>query len=401
MNVNLSLVWLRRDLRLYDHAALHKALSLSACVQPVFVFDTDILQQFSNKQDRRLTFIARALCAIDSELKKRGGGLLLLHGRAQDIIPKLAETLGAAHIIAAEDFEPKTILRDQEVNKKTGGKLTLVKDHLIFSPTEITKDDGSAYKVFTPYSRVWRAKLSPASAAPYTIHDAGRYADFASIRQRAQAAGFAVLTPENLLAQIGYEEVALPDWPVDNARKRLADFVREKSRNYEHARDLPATHGTSRISPYLRFGLMSIREALTLAQENGGADKWINELIWREFYAAILYHFPHTPSLEFQAQFVGLPWRQDEKLLAAWKTGNTGYPIIDAAMRELLQTGWMHNRARMIVASFLTKDLLLDWRLGEAHFAQYLMDYELASNVGGWQWAASTGTDAQPWFRIF
>lgn len=407
MNVKpLSLLWLRRDLRLHDHAVLAHALAQDGAVQPVFVFDTNILASFPNPHDRRLSFIAHTLCAIDTALRSRGGGLLVLHGKAEEILPRLARTLGADHIFAAEDFEPATMRRDACVQEATEGRLTLVKDHLIFSPTEILREGKSPYKVFTPYSRAWLAALSPTSSAPHPIHEQGRYANADTLRQQAQEAGFRVLAPEQgaeaLLAAIGYKEVALNEWPVDDARARLSRFVKEHVHAYPTQRDVPSVQGTSRLSPYLRFGLVSVRECLAAAQSAGNSEKWIAELIWREFYAAILYHFPHTPTQEFNPSFNGtISWSQDEKKLEQWKQGRTGYPIVDAAMRELLSIGWMHNRTRMITASFLTKDLHIDWRLGEAHFAQHLMDYELASNVGGWQWAASTGTDAQPWFRIF
>ena len=406
MNVKpLSLIWLRRDLRLHDHAALHYALAQAGSVQPLFVFDTDILKDFPHKRDRRLSFIAHALAQIDVQLRARGGGLLVLHGSAKDILPRAAGVLGVQRIFAAEDYEPQTQKRDAHVARETG-RLTLVKDHLIFSPREILREGTSAYKVFTPYSRVWLSKLLPTSAAPYPIEDKQRYADVSAVRSTLSAAGLTVLDPQrgadDMLSRIGYEAVPPGEWGVSDAAGRLADFITHKSAVYPTARDIPSIPGTSRISPYLRFGLVSVRECLAGALAQGHAEKWISELIWREFYAAILYHFPHTPTQEFNPAFYRtINWSHDETLLTAWKEGKTGYPIIDAAMRELLELGWMHNRTRMIVASFLTKDLHIDWRLGEAHFAQHLMDYELASNVGGWQWAASTGTDAQPWFRIF
>lgn len=403
MNVNhLSLVWLRRDLRLHDHAALYQALATPGVVQPVFIFDSEILGAFPNPEDRRLSFIASALRQIDATLKQRGGGLLVLHGKASEIITQLTEVLGAAQVFAAEDFEPATIARDNNVQQALGNKFQRICDHLIFSPREILREGKSMYKVFTPYSRAWLAQLTPLSSAPYDIKDQGRYADCDALRKKATAAGLNLVPLDLMLASIGYKEVPLPEWSVRDVATRIENFIATKVARYPQTRDIPGVEGTSRLSPYLRFGLVSVRELLRAAQQHGHADKWISELIWREFYAAILFHYPESQTQELQPHYRGtLKWNYDEARLAAWKEGRTGYPIIDAAMRELLTTGWMHNRARMIVASFLTKDLLLDWRLGEAHFAQYLMDYELASNVGGWQWAASTGTDAQPWFRIF
>jgi deoxyribodipyrimidine photo-lyase len=403
----INLVWLRRDLRLYDHAALAHSLKNTGVIQPIFVLDTDILARFSNPKDRRLGFIVRALCQIDAELKKRGGGLLVLHGSATKIIPKVYSALGASHIFASEDYEPTARARDAKVASAV--KLHLSKDHLIFSPTEILKEDGSAYKVFTPYSKSWLSRLTPLAYAPCEINDKGRYADFAKAKDVVTAAGLKVIDAAEcaatMLAKIGYEYADDALWPVENANARLKQFSAKKIKEYATARDMVAEDGTSQLSPYLRFGLVSVRESMREAVAAGsgaGESTWIKELIWREFYAMILYHYPDSAQWEWNEKYRGtLNWAGSDEYFAAWQQGKTGYPIIDAAMRQLLETGWMHNRARMIVASFLTKDLLVDWRKGEEHFAQYLMDYEQASNVGGWQWAASTGTDAQPWFRIF
>lgn len=391
-----TLLWLRRDLRLHDHAALHRALTYAGPVQPVFVFDTAILARFANPDDRRLSFLAETLCNLHHELSKRGGGLLVLHGDARTVIP----ALGATRIVASADFEPQTRARDKAV---TG--LERVKDHLIFAPHEVLKADGTPFKVYTPYARAWRERLQPADIGEYAIRDKGRYADYTAARAYAEKQGLRVLSPESgpeiMLAAIGYTYRKDPLWPPADGQKRLRNFTAHVAR-YPATRDIPADEtGTSRLSPYLRFGLISIRETWRVASETPDAEKWLSELIWREFYAMILYHWPHSATEEWNPAYRGLPWRNDPAYLAAWKEGRTGYPIVDAAMRELKQTGWMHNRARMIVASFFTKHLQMDWRLGEEHFAQYLMDYEMASNVGGWQWAASTGTDAQPYFRVF
>lgn len=392
----LSIVWLRRDLRLHDHAALAAALSHSLPVQPVFVFDRSILARFSNPNDRRVTFLAYALCALDGELRKRGGNLLLLYGDAEEIMPRLAAQWNAP-IFAAEDYEPQTCARDARVAEKVS--LSLVKDHLIFAPVEVLKDDATPFKIFTPYANRWRAKLSPSDYGEMTIHDKGRYAispPLEGISCLSLEAG-----AEGVLRQIGYVSSDIALWPVCGAGKQLSMFVKGKLQHYADTRDMMGVEGTSRISPYLRFGLLSIREVLRLAMEQNGAGKWIAELIWREFYAMILWHYPESVYTEWKEKYRGLSWSRNAEHAAVWREGRTGFPVVDAAMRQLLQTGWMHNRARMIVASFATKDLQMDWRWGEEHFAQHLMDYELASNVGGWQWSASTGTDAQPWFRIF
>jgi deoxyribodipyrimidine photo-lyase len=277
--------------------------------------------------------------------------------------------------------------------------------------------------VYTPYSKAWISAATPASFAPYDMRDEGRYGDVAQLREKAKAQGLKVLEPaagaRSMLAEMGYREVYLPLWPVAEVRERLSAFIDAKVDKYKDKRDFPADEGTSRLSPYLRFGMISVRECARRAYEaarkdgaptlktdanysKNGANKWLSELIWREFYAMILYHFPESARTEWNPAYRDkLAWSHDANALAAWKDGLTGYPVVDAAMRELKTTGWMHNRMRMIVASFLTKDLQIDWRLGEEHFAQLLMDYDMASNVGGWQWAASTGTDAQPYFRIF
>jgi len=403
----LSLLWLRRDLRLYDHAPLAKALSFKDPVQPVFIFDTDILERFSNPEDRRLTFIAEALCELDSQLQQRGGGLLILHGSARKIVPELAKTLSASRVICGEDYEPFARSRDESVKKALHqAELIPVVEHLLLPPYAVKKPDGSPYRVFTPFSKAWYLTLKPEDIEEKQVKDKGRYADFQKLYKAAQATGFKLLDasagPASLLDQIGYRHVPLKQWPVKNARARLHRFMESRLTAYPQQRDMMAEEGTSIISPYLRFGLISIRECARLAVERPGHEKWLGELIWRDFYAMILYHYPETVSQEFIPIYRGtLGWVDDRKLFKRFCEGMTGYPIVDAGMRQLLATGWMHNRARMIVASFMTKDLRLDWRWGEEHFAQYLMDYEQASNVGGWQWAASTGTDAQPYFRVF
>lgn len=405
----ISLVWLRRDLRLHDHAGLATALEGNGQVQPVFVFDTDILSRFSNRKDRRLTFIMEALWKIHADLQQKDSGVLVLYGRAQEIIPKISHALNATRVVAAEDFEPETQKRDNAVAKalrEEGIGFDAVLDHLVFSPKEVLKADGTPYLVFTPYSKAWRSKLHAQSFAEKKVRlDGGRLPHFPTIAKQAHAAGLDVVPLGEgvaaALEHIGYEHNPHDAWAIGNGRKRLEQFIGQRINAYKTARDYMAQDGTSMLSPYLRHGVISIREAARLAVEQRQPDTWMNELIWREFYAMVLYHFPETATTEMQAKYRNLHWSQNNAHWQAFVESRTGYPIIDAAMRQLHELGWMHNRARMIVASFLTKDLHLDWRLGEEHFAQWLMDYELASNVGGWQWAASTGTDAAPYFRIF
>lgn len=394
-----SLLWLRRDLRLHDHRPLTAAAEAGA-VQPVFVFDSTILARFSNKDDRRLRFIAASLCALDQQLRDKGGRLWVFYGKAEEIIPELARDMQVNSVFAGEDFEPLTRKRDKIVTlrlKDHGITFHLINDHLLLAPQEITKEDGAAYRVFTPYARRWAARINDfhtAASIPETLR-------FAIEKPTMLQPLDLDSGPEKLLAQIGYRYSAVSLWPITDGQARLYGFIREKIEYYKEARDFVDCDGTSALSPYLRFGLISIRECYRLAISHPSASAWINELIWRDFYASILYFFPDSVDQELQPQYRGLAWSKDGLLLERFTQGLTGYPIIDAAIRQLNTTGWMHNRARMIVASFLTKDLLLDWRLGEEYFAQELMDYEQASNVGGWQWAASTGTDAQPYFRIF
>jgi len=400
-----SIVWLRRDLRLHDHAALHHALQVKGAVQPVFIFDTDILAQFPNKHDRRLSFIVRTLCAMDEELRKRGGELLVLHGSPRDIIPKLVDALGSTHVIAAEDYEPAAIERDVFVAGELEGKIRFVKDQVIFAPNEILLESGAPYKVFTPYANSWRSRLTPVSPAPYEIKDHGRYASAEAVSKALHGTGFKRIDlsigAAKALHAVGYMLVEEELWPVDEAQDRLASFIKSKAQHYPEKRDFMAVDGTSKLSPYLRFGLVSVRECVQGAL-NASAGKWLAELIWREFYAATLFHCPESATTEWNPKYRGrLHWSDNENHFEAWVEGKTGYPLVDAAMRQLVEEGWMHNRARMVVASFLTKHLRISWRKGEAHFGQYLMDYDLASNVGGWQWAASTGTDPQPYFRVF
>jgi deoxyribodipyrimidine photo-lyase len=395
-----DIVWLRRDLQIADNASIHFAGQNGGKPQLVFVLDSDVLSRFHNKRDRRLSFIANALAQIDQQLRAKNARLLVLHGSAREILPQLAQKLGGK-IYAGEDYEPATISRDEYVAQHA--ELILSKQHMLHSPKKIVKDDGSAYKVFTPYSNKWREQLSEFDSMEY-YNDDVEYADFAAVQAKLAGANFQILdasNPAEMLEHIGYEYVDEKQWDVSKGQEMLKIFVAEKIEQYSGRRDIPAVYGTSRLSPYLRFGLVTPRQAYNAASKAKLPAKWINELIWREFYAMILLQFPETINTEFQPQYRHLEWGDNAEFVAAFKQGKTGYPIVDAGVRELLQTGWMHNRVRMIVGSFFTKNLLQDWRMGEEFFAQHLMDYDLASNVGGWQWSSSTGTDAAPYFRVF
>jgi deoxyribodipyrimidine photo-lyase len=402
-----SIVWFRRDLRAFDHAALHHALRdathTGGSVHCVFVFDTDILAGLP-RDDRRMRFIHASLLELDAELRKLGGGLLVRHGAARELIPRLAAELEAGNMYVNEDYEPDAIARDAAVAEALGraGRVLLrFKDQVIFEKNEVLTLAGGTYGVFTPYKNAWLKLLSaqPESAAPWMID--------------AYAAALAPVPATALpaLADLGFDDGPLPAPPgMAGATELFEDFL-PRLADYGTARDFPQLDATSRLSIHLRFGTTSVRHLVrTLRQmmANGaggaGAPVWLSELIWREFYAMILFHHPHSARQSFKPAFDAVAWEAGDAaqaLFAAWCAGRTGYPLVDAAMAQLNTTGFMHNRLRMVTASFLVKDLGIDWRWGERYFARQLNDYELASNVGGWQWAASTGCDAQPWFRIF
>ena len=385
-----NIVWLRRNLRLDDNRPLFEALAYKEPIQVVFILDTDILARFHNPTDRRVAFIKNALALIDSQLMELGGELIVAKGRPQELIPRIAKNLGATRVFADEDYEPSSIKRDKEVsqNLENIAELKLYCDHLIFHPQTITKLDGKPFLVYTPYMKAFRANLSPSSFLKYNSLELCN--------------GLIAKTSTNSYYEPKDDYSSKdPIWNASSAHSILEGFVKQKLTRYKEARDYLASDGTSQISPYLRFGLISIRELFRASYDKDNSFNWVNELIWREFYASILYHFPHSATSEFNLKYSSIPWNRDKNTLSKITNAETGYPIIDAAIIQLLTTGWMHNRARMIVASFWTKNLLLDWRLGDEFFAQHLMDYDLASNIGGWQWSASCGTDAQPYFRIF
>ncbi len=385
-----ALVWLRRDLRLSDHTALEVATRKYDEVFIAFVYDTNILNDLSNKKDRRIQFIQESL----SEIHKTTKSLITLHGNPIQLIPELANELEVDTVITAHDDDPYAIKRDQEVKSQLNREFQTVLDHLIKEKQEVMKDDGTPYRVFTPYSRAWRNIVNPSDFA-------ARKPDLTKI-----------VTPKNLrigklgnhtLNEIGFEDCGpLIYTPGESAAQvQLKEFL-PKISHYREDRNFPAKSGTSGLSVHLRFGTISIRECFRQARSRTSATKWETELIWREFYHMLLANFPELgQGRTFQPQYNDIKWPGNIDHLEAWKAGQTGYPLVDAAMRCFNNTGAMHNRLRMVVAMFLTKDLLIDWRLGEQYFAENLLDFELASNNGGWQWSASTGADAQPYFRIF
>jgi len=399
-----SLVWFRRDLRLADHAALYHALRSGGPVWCVFVFDRDILDHLPSRQDRRVAFIHAALGELTQALQAKGGGLIVRHGSARSIIPQLAAELNAESIFINHDYEPAALERDAAVERSLqqhGRRLVSFKDQVIFERSEVLTGQGKPYSVFTPYKKAWLAKLDAFYLKPYPVE---RYLHALAAydhhwHQPLPALDALGFEPGDL-QQIGYRT------GVSGAEHLLQDFL-HRIDSYRLQRDFPAVKGPSYLSPHLRFGTLSIRRLAGLALErtrgadSEGAATWLSELIWREFYAQILHHHPHVVGHAFRPEYDRLQFEDRPQWLQAWKRGMTGYPLVDAAMRQLSSTGYMHNRLRMVTASFLVKDLQIDWRQGEKHFADLLIDFDLASNNGGWQWAASTGCDAQPWFRIF
>lgn len=390
----LAIFWFRRDLRLEDNAGLYHALKGPLPVLPVFIFDSNILDDLPERKDARVAFIHQAVSGLKAKLEEQGSTLLVLHGKPEQIWPQLLRDYPVQAVYTNRDYEPYALQRDAAVRAILDTRhipFHTYKDHVIFEKHEILKDDGTPYTVFTPYSRKWLAKLqsrlfTPAGEQPVSFY-------LASYPTDKYAAHFFKTTPSGIpaLAEIGFEAANIPFPSMAVARGLI--------RNYDQTRDFPAMDGTSRLGIHFRFGTISIREKARHAQQLNAI--YLNELIWRDFYSQILAHFPHVVTQPFKAQYAQVPWRDAPEEFQRWCEGQTGYPIVDAGMRELNATGYMHNRVRMITASFLTKHLLLDWQIGETYFAQKLLDFDLASNNGGWQWAAGCGTDAAPYFRIF
>lgn len=374
--------WFRRDLRLEDNAGLYYALQEGLPVLPVFIFDRDILEDLSDKRDARVQFLLNRVGEIHKDLSVLGSSLLVSMGRPADVFRKLSREFSIDSVYTNRDYEPYAIQRDAEVGSllnSAGIAFLSFKDHVIFEKLEVATDKGEPYKVFTPYKKRWLEKWSAAEIQCF---------DSESCAER-----FHRCNPHSIpsLEDLGFlpSDIPVPPCRID------AELIS----HYHERRNFPGVNGTSRLGIHLRHGTMSIRHAAV--QGASLSETWLNELIWRDFYSMVLYNFPHVVNNAFKSNYDRIPWNRDQNLFGRWCSGLTGYPIVDAGMRELNQTGYMHNRVRMIVASFLTKHLLIDWRWGEAYFASKLLDYELASNNGGWQWAAGTGTDAQPYFRVF
>ncbi len=409
-----ALVWLRRDLRTTDHAALHHALRHAHQVWVCFVFDRDILDPLP-RADRRVEFIRDSLVAVDAELRALGQqhghpgvGLIVRHGWAHDEVPALAMQLGVRAVVASHDNEPAALARDTRVQERLaaqGVALHTVKDHVLRERAEVLTLGGGPFSVFTPYKNAWLKKLDAQTTAELAT------APLAHALAPLPAGEAGVPT----LAQIGFERTNLASLPMPTGpaggQGLLADFL-HRIDDYGQARNFPAVKGPSYLGTHLRFGTVSIRQLAREAVAHrdssagaaDGAEVWLSELIWRDFYHQVLHHHPRVVTQAFKPAYDAIEWESGktaDALFAAWAQARTGYPLVDAAMQQINQTGYMHNRLRMVVASFFTKDLGLDWRLGEAYFALHLNDFDLAANNGGWQWAASSGCDAQPYFRIF
>ncbi len=389
--------WLRRDLRLRDNPALSAALDYAEQVLPVFIVDPELMGS-PNVSEVRVAFLWEGLCQLDASLQALGSRLIVRYGNPLHALTELANESGASKIFAERDYSPYAQRRDRQIAAQL--PLELLGGTSVSHPRAVLKADGTPYVVYTPFMRAWKALYQPK-------------------REQLLATPERISTPNVLTSQPLPKEPCLPKRvpfePGEPAALRELKAFSEGANpiiyHYAEQRDRLNLAGTSRLSPYLRFGMISAREAVVNAYEaiqsapdsqaRKGAETWLNELIWREFYISILYHYPFVLRQSFREDLRDIPWQNDPDLFQAWCDGRTGYPVVDAAMRQLVQTGWMHNRARMIVASFLVKDLLMDWRWGERWFMQHLIDGDPAANNGGWQWTAGTGTDAAPYFRIF
>jgi deoxyribodipyrimidine photo-lyase len=378
----INIFWFRRDLRLLDNAGLSHALSGTLPVLPIFVFDTQILDQLQDKKDRRVAFIHEALQNINTALNTKHSSLFVLHDEPIKAFEKICAQFKVREVFTNHDYEPYAIQRDESIKKFLAEKnisFHTYKDQVIFERAEVMKSDGTPYTVFTPFSRAWKQKLHEEP-----VH---------SFPSEKKLDNLLKIKPFDFpsLKQIGFENIGFEVAEMNTSKELIT--------NYDDTRNIPSVKGTSMTSVSLRFGTVSVRSLVSLAQQLN--EKWLNELIWREFFMMILFHFPKVVDHNFKTKYDAILWRNNEHEFDLWCKGETGYPMVDAGMRQLNETGWMHNRVRMIVAGFLCKHLLIDWRWGEAYFAEKLLDYELSSNNGNWQWAAGTGCDAAPYFRIF
>ena len=375
----VAFFWFRRDLRLEDNIGLYHALSSNYSVIPLFIFDADILEKLP-KDDARVTFIHQTLSQINTKLKESKSSLLIKHGKPLEVWKSLFKDFQIEKVFFNHDYEPYALERDKQVTEmlnNNGVEVASFKDQVIFEKNEVLKNDGDPYTVYTPYKNKWL--------------------DTFKLEEHTRSYNSCSLL--NNLYKKGFEFLELEDLGFTESRIKVEPYDLSVLSNYQKTRDYPSIDGTSKLSPYLRFGLLSIRQLVKKAHNENPV--FLSELIWREFFMQILFHFPKVVTNSFRKKYDNIKWRNNKEEFEKWCKGITGYPMVDAGMRELNETGYMHNRVRMIVASFLCKHLLIDWRWGEAYFAEKLLDYELASNNGNWQWAAGTGCDAAPYFRIF
>lgn len=380
MKSSISIFWFRRDLRLEDNAGLYQALASEYPILPIFIFDTNILKRFEDKKDRRVDYIHQALSQINTELKSSNARLNTFYGNPMDIFKTLLEEFDIQAVFCNRDYEPQAIKRDTEVYlffSEQNISFRAFKDQVIFDKNEVLKNDGLPYTVYTPYSKKWKERLTDEHYKSYKT-------DFSNFLKQD-------FKDIHSLKEIGFEKTDM----IFQAPKLDVSIIKK----YDKYRDFPAMQRTTQLGIALRFGTISIRKCVVFALEHN--QTWLNELIWREFFMQILYHFPKVENQSFKAKYDAIQWRNNEQEFVLWCEGKTGYPIVDAGMRQLNETGYMHNRVRMITASFLCKHLLIDWRWGEAYFAQKLNDYDLSANNGNWQWASGSGCDAAPYFRVF
>lgn len=383
MMKEISIFWFRRDLRLEDNAGLWKALKSGYPVVPIFIFDKNILDKLQDKRDARVTFLHNRLTQLQRQLAKMGATLQVEHSTPLETMKNLAQTYDVKQVFLNRDYEPYARERDEQVFnfwKDNGVEVIGAKDHVIFEKNEVVKADGTPYLVFSPYGKAWRKKLTEYHSKTYPTE-----VYFENFLKQDEK-------PIPSLQEMGFEptSIELPSSVVDESIIKT----------YDATRNFPANEkGTTRLGMHLRFGSISVRSLLRKGL--AGNDTFVNELIWRDFFQMALYYFPNSREKAIKPKYDLIPWETNMDHYQAWCEGRTGYPIVDAGMRELNATGYMHNRVRMIVASFLTKHLLIDWRLGERYFAEKLLDFDLASNIGGWQWASGSGLDAAPYFRVF
>ena len=378
----ISIFWFRRDLRLHDNVALFNGLKSGEKVLPIFIFDTSILDKLP-KNDARISFIIKELRSMNEHLKSFDASIDIYHGKPIEVFESLIKKYPIASVFTNHDYEPYAIKRDQEIKELLSSEninFNSFKDQVIFEKNEITKKDGNPYVVYTPYSKKWMEAYEQINHTHYTSEDL-----LSQLYTQSKA-------KELTLEELGFEET---NTPIKNYI-----FNSRIINEYEETRNFPALDNTSKLGPHLRFGTVSVRQMVSRAEEQENKT-FLKELIWREFFMQILWHFPHTHKDSFKPKYDRIIWRNNEDDFKKWCNGTTGYPMVDAGMRQLNNTGFMHNRVRMLVGSFLCKHLLIDWRWGEAYFAEKLHDYEMSSNVGNWQWVAGTGVDASPYFRIF